>query len=348
VTLDDERPKFQFPAMLEKALAFLSEHYRKKDRPDLQKLLVNSKYYVEEGYDYDNWNGGSWGHAIHFLVPSNIYHEIHDSIDKIEDIFGKDISRINKCPNEYLAKIFIELQDDKNLENWREKSGVLMSHDTISEESHNKDLEKIWQPHCLRLFLSHKSDYKAQASELKAYLSLLGISAFVAHEDIKPTKEWQGEIEKALFSMHALVALMTEGFSNSKWTDQEIGVAIGRKVPIFSVKLGEDPYGFIGKYQAISGGIGSPQGLGYAIIKALMDNPNTRERITEALVYAFENSESFKQSNDLMEFLKMIECPNPEIADRLEKAYEKNINVYKAFDVKSSIGSLLKKLRGEK
>lgn len=59
-------------------------------------------------------------------------------------------------------------------------------------------------------------------------------------------------IENALFSMDAFVALMTEGFHDSLWTDQEVGVAIGRGVPIISVRLEKDPYGFIGKFQALS------------------------------------------------------------------------------------------------
>ena len=83
-------------------------------------------------------------------------------------------------------------------------------------------------------------------------MQLFGISCFVAHSDIEPTRTWQKEIEKALFSMDVLIALMTEDFSDSNWTDQEIGVAIGRNVLILPIRMGADPYGFIGKYQAIS------------------------------------------------------------------------------------------------
>ena len=42
-----------------------------------------------------------------------------------------------------------------------------------------------------------------------------GISAFVAHEDIKPTKEWEVKIEKALFSMNALCSILTPEFNKS-------------------------------------------------------------------------------------------------------------------------------------
>ena len=54
-------------------------------------------------------------------------------------------------------------------------------------------------------------------------------------------KEWETEIESALFSMDVLVALLTDGFHDSNWTDQEVGVAIGRKIPVVPVRLGKGP-----------------------------------------------------------------------------------------------------------
>jgi hypothetical protein len=111
---------------------------------------------------------------------------------------------------------------------------------------------RIWGEGGYRVFLSHKANVKSKATALKEALSLFGITAFVAHKDVKPTKKWQDEIENALFSMDALVALMTKDFHESYWTDQEIGVAFGREIPIISIKLGQDPYGFIGKFQALS------------------------------------------------------------------------------------------------
>jgi len=37
--------------------------------------------------------------------------------------------------------------------------------------------------------------------------------------------------------MDVLVAILTTGFRESHWTNQEIGVAIGRGVPVISVRL---------------------------------------------------------------------------------------------------------------
>ncbi len=57
------------------------------------------------------------------------------------------------------------------------------------------------------------------------------ISGFVAYETIDPGELWQREIEAALRSMHAMAALITPDFHDSKWTDQEVGWALGSGVP---------------------------------------------------------------------------------------------------------------------
>jgi hypothetical protein len=105
---------------------------------------------------------------------------------------------------------------------------------------------RLWAPDRFRLFLSHVSAHKVPISKLKIELANFGVDAFLAHEDIEPTREWRDEIAVALGSMNALVALFTPGFHESSWTDQEIGWALGRGVLVMSVRLGTDPYGFGG------------------------------------------------------------------------------------------------------
>jgi TIR domain len=103
-----------------------------------------------------------------------------------------------------------------------------------------------------RLFISHIAKHKDRATRLRDCLAPYAISGFVAHEDIHPTLEWQKEIERALFTMDAFLAIHTPGFKDSFWTQQEIGFAVGRGVKIISFKMGEDPTGFISKQQALA------------------------------------------------------------------------------------------------
>src|SRR5262249_23463463 len=109
-----------------------------------------------------------------------------------------------------------------------------------------------WQgTNLFRLFISHISKDKLKAARLKECLAPYGIAGFVAHEDIHPTLEWQWEIERGLNSMDAMVAIQTPGFSQSTYTQQEVGFALGRGIKIISFEMGEQPTGFISRRQSL-------------------------------------------------------------------------------------------------
>ena len=133
-----------------------------------------------------------------------------------------------------------------------------------------------------RLFVSHISKDKHHAMRLRECLKHFAISGFVAHEDIDPTLEWQGEIERALFAMDALVCIHTPGFSGSYWTQQEIGFALGRGVKVISFKMGEDPKGFISKRQALSRQGRSAEQIASELNGLLLGDPLTSGKLTEA------------------------------------------------------------------
>ncbi len=102
-----------------------------------------------------------------------------------------------------------------------------------------------------KLFISHISADKERAMRLKACLEPYSISAFIAHEDITPTSEWERALLRGLHTMDAFLSMHTAGFSSSNWTQQEIGFAVCRGVKIISFKVGEDPTGFLASRQAL-------------------------------------------------------------------------------------------------
>lgn len=128
---------------------------------------------------------------------------------------------------------------------------------------------KFWRQGDFRLFISHLAKYKDEAAEFQIFLSRKGISSFVAHNDIEPTKGWMDEILSALETAQAMVALFREGFHQSNWTDQEIGYAMGRRLLIIAVRSGQDPYGFIGQFQALNGVGKEPEQLANGIYQHL-------------------------------------------------------------------------------
>jgi TIR domain len=133
-----------------------------------------------------------------------------------------------------------------------------------------------------RLFVSHIAIHKEKATRLKDCLVRYGIDAFVAHEDIEPTLDWQTEIEKALRTMDAFLAIHTVGFSQSIWAQQEVGYAVARGVKIISLQMGENPTGFISKSQALPRRNRNAEAIAAEIDKIFSKDPRTREKLRAA------------------------------------------------------------------
>ncbi|MDJ0824943.1 MAG: toll/interleukin-1 receptor domain-containing protein [Rhodobacter sp.] len=137
-------------------------------------------------------------------------------------------------------------------------------------------LPRIWATGSeLRLFVSHIAKDKDKAIRLRDCLKPYGVTSFVAHEDIEPTVLWQTEIERALAHMHCFLSVHTVGFSESNWTQQEIGFAVARRVKIISLKMGETPTGFIGKEQALPRRRRTAEEISKEIIALLREDDRT-------------------------------------------------------------------------
>lgn len=317
--------KYGLSRNIEHYLAVLSKLYAREGEKQKQEIIVNSQIRVHEEWSYDNWDGGMYGHALYLVVPEAIYLRSVRQRDDLQNQIRDEINKIHNFQHEFIAAVFLEMEaaEDKD---WRKESGRLLSGKHIVAPEAEK---RIWGDEGFRLFFSHKAEVKKQAAELKRRLQLFGVSSFVAHEDIRPTKEWQDEIENALSSMDALVALMTEKFHDSVWTDQEVGFAFGRGVPIVSVKLGKDPYGFIGKFQALSC---SWDTAAKEIVKILIKH----DRMLNAYVNAVQACQSFDDGNMLAEILPLIDKLSEEQIDRLISAYNDNDQVCGSFGFNGS------------
>jgi len=166
---------------------------------------------------------------------------------------------------------------------------------------------RFWDPNHFRLFLSHLSSLKETVGRLQFSLRRFGISAFVAHMDIDPTKEWQDEIEAALFSMDALAAILMTGFRESNWTDQEVGVAIGRDVLIIPVMRGSTPHGFIGKYQGMNATGRTVAEVAEGLFEILLASPKTRSRMLTCLVDTTTQATSEQEAQERLMVVNSIE-----------------------------------------
>lgn len=110
---------------------------------------------------------------------------------------------------------------------------------------------------------------------------------------------------------------MTEDFHDSFWTDQELGYAFGRGVPIICVRLGRDPYGFIGKFQALSCDWNK---VSTEVAKLLIKEP----RMVDAFISAVGRCKNWDEGNTLAAVLPAIERITPEQAQALAVTYNEN------------------------
>lgn len=103
-------------------------------------------------------------------------------------------------------------------------------------------------------FLSYIHDYQGLAGKIKTELEKSGNSGFLAHKDINVSETWREEILKQLDACSGLIAIVTPGFELSSWTNQEVGVALGKGKPVFPLafKVGLDSLpGFLESLQGI-------------------------------------------------------------------------------------------------
>lgn len=161
-----------------------------------------------------------------------------------------------------------------------------------------------WEPGWLRLFMSHTNREKVFVAEVAEALEQFAIDAFVAHEDIKPLRTWELEIEESLRSCHGCVAFLSDDFHASYWTDQEVGFCFAREILVISVRMGADPYGFIGRFQAITKGPKAPATVAAEIFTALREDAGYGELVDDALLAKFVASDGFIKAKDTWKLVK--------------------------------------------
>jgi len=340
-------PEFCLPGKLESYLATLSRLYKHSGERLLAEIVVNGAVSIHEGWDYDNWNGGTYGHAVTLTVPEDLYLRLMEQKDDIETRIAQDINKLNNTRNEHVSQVFIELEP-ANDPNWRQESGMYRPR-TAPASVAPEALQRIWGGGHVRVFLSHKASVKAQVSELKKHLANCGVAAFVAHEDIEPTAEWQREIEQALFTMDALVALLTKDYHDSNWTDQEAGVAIGRGVPVIPIRLGTDPYGLMGKFQALGQcDWNDIANMAAGVFKVLYKCLSDKSRLFECALHAYAQAQTWNDSAwKVQHLLSLFDTLTRDQVSRILTAFEENSQNHNSFEGRGNLQTLLKRWTGQ-
>jgi hypothetical protein len=199
----------------------------------------------------------------------------------------------------------------------------------------------FWESGYFRLFLSHLSTFKKETALLQKALRPYGISAFVAHVDIEPTREWMREIELALMSMDAMAAIVMPGFKESNWTDQEVGVAIGRNVLVVPVLRGMDPYGFLGKYQGLRAEGKTVGQVGLALSTIIGKSERTQARLVSVLTALIASGKDEAEAIQRLKFLLSLGISQA-AASQLREVVSQNDILRSSGPVRASANSILR------
>lgn len=268
----------------------VAELLKEEKRTDAHRIFTGGDV-ASFVVDHDNWNGGMDFYAVEIMVDVKTYVALR-SRGIIDDVCSQIATAFNDCMN--------------NTSDSVRSVSLTPSSTTTFDERKIAEPSSYWKVGYYKVFISHLSKYKSSASNLKLMLEPYGISAFVAHEDIKPTKEWEVEIEKALFSMNALCAILTPDFNKSSWCDQECGYAFGRNVLTIPIDKGQLPYGMFGKIQAIKSEGKNARQIAKNVFNAIVDNDKSRAEYTHTLMNLILNNQSKEQVNQWISVLSRI------------------------------------------
>jgi hypothetical protein len=317
---------------IDSIIATLTRLYEIEGRQPEISLLHYSRYRLEQT-EYDNWDGGTYYYSLIFEVPPELFASLGDAAEELENSILKRFQQSTKIyTHESLTRVMLIPS--------LEQTGLKTTESSLLDRK-----AKFWMKHHFRLFISHISEIKTQASELQKQLANFGISAFVAHEDIVPTKEWLIEIDLALNTMDAMVALLSPGFKESDWTSQEVGIGIGKNTLIIPVRLGLDPYGFIGRYQGYQGWDKKSPEIANAIFDILSRHNLTARKIATCLVSLLEKAWTWENARLYMGLIEKLPSLDKALVDRLSKAATSNIKVAEAHGVPAKIAGLVERYK---
>jgi hypothetical protein len=297
-------------------------------------LEKSSASLIESGSDPYN---ETTNYALTLEIPVRTYAEIEGHRDGLEQTIRERIRPIlRKYPGSWISEVIITPEFTP-----KPTSASV----TPEEEQPLEEIPSFWQKGFFRLFITHTSPNKVSAHNLKSSLAKYQVAAFVAHDDIDPTKEWQLEIERALRTMDALAAITTPDFVESSWCDQEVGFALGRGKLVLPLCKEATPHGFLGKYQGFQAKELKASNVAEQLVEILITHPLSAERMADALVERMASSFSYDTSRNTMRLLERVPRLTETQVAKLIQSITDSDQVANSFRVPERIRGLVSRLQ---
>lgn len=280
---------------------------------DIARMVSSPNVHVVYNSNED-WNGID-AYSVYVHVSPVVYAMLEQAkrIQKYEDSILNALHAVTKGEQGFF---------------FHDVSIVARSKTSAIDGNNEKTVDaSMWKTGYYRMFISHKVENKISASNLKSCMEVYGISGFVAHEDIKPSKKWHQEILNALKTAHSLCAIITPNFITSTWCDQEVGFALGRGLLCIPIKKEADPYGLLGEFQAIS----SKGKDSYAVAKDIFDILCMNQEATylNCLAELLLNSKTQDDAEHWIDLIASIENLPADVAASINNRYKDNANLFK-------------------
>ncbi len=338
--------KFLLPSKIRTYLKRLQVQYESPGFHVHLEIISSARFFVrEDSFEDYGFNDNTVGHTVLFFLPLSVLRK--HKIDLGEESNYRETIKtdLNECAhdvrNEFFDEVSFSVEEDSDPE--YQKSFTLAGRTPI-----DPDTLSIWRPDRIRLFISHRDRHKAAARKLADALEPYGISAFVAHDTIEPMSTWQEEIIKGLETMEVMLAFITDDFHDSSWTNQEVGFAHARNIPVVSLKLqAKDPEGFISNQQALRGDLNKPTMSIPELYKVLAEKLDNKGRLQGALITAFVESSSFVET--IERFNRLDEVANDISEDevlRIIDGFAKNDQLHGCGYLNSHLCNFLKRRTG--
>ena len=194
----------------------------------------------------------------------------------------------------------------------------------------------------MKIFLSYLTEHKRTAGKIRLSLILKGFDPFLAHDDIEPTAEWADSIIQNLKDCDIFIPILTKGFENSKWVNQEIGIAYAWEKLIVPLKIESDPPAFISKYQALKY-VDKHEILIEKITDIIAERPQTAVKFRDFIIRRLENSNTYNETEKIVEILIKYEKYSVTQILKLIECSISNGQIYDCFKAKDELPRFVKK-----
>lgn len=323
---------------LPKYLRQLAAVYEKSRDTYKRDVIRQGKWFLRPNTHLAGYDGEMEGHTVVLFAPLETVATIKPSKQsEAARQINSDLAELNSVSNEFIGSVVIEADDESDPE-CQAATGF------AQRPPIDPDSVTIWKPGLARVFLSHRDNEKVRVQELADALEGYGMSCFVAHETIPADEDWQKVIVSGLETMELMIAIITDDFHESVYCMQEVGYALGRAIPVISLKVGKcHPLGFTSHKQAQKGWLDEPSKSAKSLFSLIGDRLRRLERLNDVLITSFCEAKDWHDARDRFERMKAhVEKLTAEQVMQIVSAYGSNDQLYNAIYLDNNANRLAK------